>query len=86
MFDGSLGKDQGVATDTSTQPSVIPTNIQGSETLRKRIIELCIEYEVIFSRSVKPDPASVPPRKLSVDRRDLGEAFQSSPGSSAIHL
>ena len=79
LFDGSLGKDQGVATDTSIRPSVIPTNIQGSASLQKRIIELCQEYEVIFSRAVKPVPASVPPMKLSVDKDIWEKPFNRLP-------
>jgi hypothetical protein len=40
--------------------------------LKLAIIELCKKFKTFFSRSVKLDPASVPPMKLKVDK-DLWE-------------
>jgi hypothetical protein len=48
--------------------SIIPTNIQGSDRLKMAIIDICKEFETIFSRSVKFDTASVPTMKLKVDK------------------
>ena len=78
MFNGSLGKDQGVATDSSS-PSVIPSNIQGSASLRRRIIKACEDFEVIFSRSVKLEPALVPPMHLKVDKTLWEKPFNRLP-------
>jgi hypothetical protein len=69
LFNGSLGKDQGVSFDSDPpSPSKIPTNSRGSALLRNKIRLLCQEYEIIFSQFVKIDPASVPPTKLHVNR------------------
>jgi hypothetical protein len=51
-------------------PSVIPTQIYGSDSMKRRLRELCEEYAVIFSRSVKSDPASVTAMKLDVDKAE----------------
>ena len=80
LFNGSLGKDQGVALGSNLpSSSVIPTNIQGSASLRKRILQACKEFEMIFSRSVQLEPALVPPMRLKVDRDIWEKPFNRLP-------
>ncbi len=45
----------------------IPSAIYGSETLRKAITELCIEYVDIFSRTLSDIPADIPPLEFDID-------------------
>jgi hypothetical protein len=49
----------------------IPTNIQGSPELQKRIRDLCEKYRHIFSKELNPLPAKITPMKLIIDNRDL---------------
>jgi hypothetical protein len=80
LFNGSLGKDQGVSFDSDPpSPSKIPTNSRGSALLRNKIRLLCQEYEIIFSQFVKIDPASVPPTKLHVNRELREKPFNRLP-------
>ena len=60
-------------------PSVIPTQIYGSDSMKRRLRELCEEYADIFSRSVKSDPASVSAMKLDVDKAEWELLFNRLP-------
>jgi hypothetical protein len=84
LFNGSL-KEQEVALDVDEGgrgvdvPSVTPTQIYGSDSMRRRLGERCVEYADIFSRSVKKDPASVSAMKLDVDKTEWERPFNRLP-------
>jgi hypothetical protein len=63
-----LGNDEGGR--GVEEPSVIPSQIYGSDSMKRRLRELCEEYADIFSRSVKVEPASVTVMKLDVDKTE----------------
>lgn len=46
--------------------SNIPTKIEGTEELKKALIELCKKYEDCFDRSLRPEAALLPPMELQV--------------------
>lgn len=52
------------------QPKVddeIPTEIHGSDTLKTKLTELCIEYRDIFSAQLRPKPADIPAYEIQCD-------------------
>ncbi len=69
--DASLFRnDDGVMyEDPTPEESVIPKCIEGSENLRRLLWQLCEEYEGVFSRKVRKEPAKLAPMKLKVDRK-----------------
>jgi hypothetical protein len=60
-------------------PSVIATQIYGSDSMQKRLRELCEEYADIFSRSIKADPASVTAMRMDVDKAEWERPFNKLP-------
>ena len=46
----------------------LPTEIFGTEKLKKEVQLLCSEYQDIFSTSVRAEPADIPPMDIQVDR------------------
>jgi hypothetical protein len=84
LFNGSL-KEQEVSLDIDEgrrgvdESSVIPTQIYGSDTIQRKLRELCEKYADIFSRSVKADPASVTAMKLDVDKAEWERPFNRLP-------
>jgi hypothetical protein len=47
----------------------IPTAIYGTDEMKEAIHQLCLEYSIIFSRSVKAEPADVPSLKMKVNQK-----------------
>lgn len=69
--------DDGILADPSeapwdkddSQPNAVEPlpRIYGSESLQRGIRELCEEFKDIFSTSLRPEPALIPPMELNVD-------------------
>ena len=67
--------DQGIDIDNiSVQPpnpdlANIPKAIFGTDEMKAAIIKLCLEFAIIFSRSVKTEPAEVPTFKMKLNEK-----------------
>jgi hypothetical protein len=83
LFNGSL-KPQEVALEEgrarqSDELSPIPTQIHGTDTMKKRLRDLCNEYNGIFSRFFKAEAAMVPPLTLDLQREEWDKPFNKLP-------
>jgi len=66
--------------ETTPSPSSnIPTMVCTDETLRQQILDLCLKYCNIFSRTMQPIAADIPPLKLEVDEKQWHNGKHAQP-------
>jgi len=68
--DGIFPKDYSYLWERGDEDSDnLPKKIYGSYTFVQEVKQLCAEYSTIFSRTLKPEPANLPPLEFEIDEK-----------------